>query len=408
MSLVKGRSVGCDIFFCLAFALYFAVALLSHTTIETFFGIDSATFIDVVQLIVIFLLFIKVCLNKASFYQWLLIVVLVSIGFVTWRVSNEGWFFWLVLFVVCGQGVRIKPLAQIAFIELILLFSFVVIQYNLGNAQDVASVRPDGKVRHTFGFSHPNNVGMYLLCLALSFSVLRFGKTPIPDLILLAACGYINLTYLDSRSTLVVFVLQGMILLIFYFIKNSSLQKAILFLFFCIALLVMVFSIFCMLFYNPDDSLFSDLNDLLSRRLYLSNAYYKLGGVTLFGNDYSTYNTIYWENGKAYNFVVDNAYCHILLRYGIVAFIIFVGAFYSLFYTFVKEVRWDALSFALILMSVYAFTETLGIRVECNYFLISIASLVLYKNATKVFNRPSKLPNKISEIEELCGRGQNN
>jgi hypothetical protein len=408
MSLPKSKLEGSDIFFNLAFALYFAATFLSHTTIEAIFGIKLESFIDAIQLVVIVLLFIKVCFNKTTFCQWLLIAVLVAIGFVTWRVSNEGWFFWLVLFVVCGQGIRIKSLAKIVFAETIVLFAYVLVQYNLGNAQDVVTLRSDGTARHTFGISHPNTVGMYLLCLALSFSVLKFGKNPIPDLILLAVFGYINISYLDSRSTLVIYALQGIILLIFYFVKNPTLQKAILFLFFCVALFVLCLSMYFMFFYNSNDVFSSNLNSLFSGRLYLSNAYYEMGGITFLGNDYSAYNIIYWESGKAYNFVVDNAYCHILLRYGIVAFVIFVGAFYSLFFALIKEVRWDALSFALILMSVYAFTETLGIKVECDYFLISIASLVLYKNATKVFNRPSKLPNKISEIEELCGRGQNN
>jgi hypothetical protein len=380
MSLLKSKLEGSDIFFNLAFALYFASIFISRTSLDNLLFFSKDVFVDFAQVSAIAFLFIKTLLSRYSLQQWLASLALVVLGFITWRVSNENWFFWIVLFVVCGKGADIGAIAKIVIAEIIILFPFVLIQFNLGNAQDILYERSDGTIRHTFGFTHPNTIARHLMTLCISFSYLRFGKNPSPDLLLIIICGYINIVYFDSRSTLVVCMLQAVLLLVFYFVKNPIQQHFILRIFLFVAILVCVFSFGFMYFYDSNNDLMAELNNLLSGRLYLANAYYKLSGITLFGDSFADYETIYWGKSGAATFFVDNAYCHTLLRYGIVAFVVYIVLYFCLFWRLVKDARWDALTFALVLMALYAFTETTGIRIECNYFLIAIADYVLFKN----------------------------
>ena len=53
--------------------------------------------------------------------------------------------------------------------------------------------------------------------------------------------------------------------------------------------------------------------------------------------------------------------------------------------------RWDALLFGIVLMAVYGFSETLGVRFECNYFLFALGAELLYISpVAKELSRPSE------------------
>lgn len=58
--------------------------------------------------------------------------------------------------------------------------------------------------------------------------------------------------------------------------------------------------------------------------------------------------------------------------------LLFLLAFFALYIKLIKANHWDALFFGLVAMTIYGTMETLGIRIDCNYFLVAIAPLILF------------------------------
>lgn len=66
------------------------------------------------------------------------------------------------------------------------------------------------------------------------------------------------------------------------------------------------------------------------------------------------------------------------MRYGIIPSALFIFGLFSLLIKMVRQNQWDSLLFGIVLMSVYGLTETLGVRIECNYFLFAIGPELLF------------------------------
>ena len=131
-----------------------------------------------------------------------------------------------------------------------------------------------------------------------------------------------------------------------------------------------------MVFFDPGDSLHRWLDSLLSGRLSLSNVYYQDHMPGFFGYGYED-GTVYIANGDEKTFVVDNMFSHIMLRYGMVAWLILTFMLVALYLKAYKEVYFGPQLFGITLFLIYGFSETLGCRIECNYFLISLSSLLM-------------------------------
>lgn len=371
-----GVTAACFAFYC-AYALYFLNSVLSHTVLDTIFQVPVSVIDSLVQVIVLALLAFKFIFQRAKPGSWALAVVAILIFFISWRKSGEGWLFWLAVFVVCGQGVELKSLARLTLFLSVVTILFSITITSTGLAENYLSSRL-GTQRYGMGFTNPNYFGCYLLLLCLSFSTLRFGKNPLPDICLLLITTFVNLSLTDSRSSALLSLVAIVALEVFYGVKSTKARKAITVAIVAASIILVGFSLYLMVFFDASVGWQHELDSLFSGRFHLMNSYYEMGPLTLFGKDYSGYAPIYWVRGKAVSFVVDNAYCHILLRYGIIPFIAFIAAYGILLYRLLKTNRWDALLFGTALMVVFGFSETLGVKVESNFFILAMAPLVVY------------------------------
>lgn len=361
----------------LAFSCYLAFVALDKTTFSEFLFIPAETLQSLLQVAVLMLLLLKFVMQRASFRGWLIAAALVLVGFLSWRQSGEGWLFWVSLFVVCAHGVRLRPLACLSFSLSLALVVTTMAFAGAGIIENVVSMRA-GVTRYAMGFSHANALGLYIMVICTSFSVLRFGRNPLPDLILIAAADIINLATADSRTTVLLSVIQAVLLVSFYILRSETARRRARFCFGAVVFLVVALSMFFMVSYDATSAWQAALNDFLSGRLNLAHRYFQMQPLTLFGSDFSAYAPIYWENGKTYAFVVDNAWCHLVLRFGILPAFAFLAGYTLLLLRLFREKRWDALLFGIVLMAVYGFSETLGVRFECNYFLFALGAELLY------------------------------
>lgn len=363
----------------IAFFIYFIQIIINCTTYTKILFINTEILVSIAKVVVFLLLFIKFIIQQTSLVSTAISLAAALIGFASWRQSGEGWLFWTILFVISASGIRIRPLAKITLLLSLLTLALTVPIAKFGLIENKTFIR-DGAVRYAMGFTHPNGLGRFLLSSCIAFSVLRFGKNPVPDLIFISIAVLLNLTLVDSRTAVVLCLTQAILLLIFHYARNEKSRVIFRYIFMAITIFAIMGSLFYMIAYNPNNAMDNILNKMLSDRLKLANAYFKMKPLTPFGCDYENFAPIYWSNGEPVTFLVDNAWCHLYLRYGIFTTALFLTGFITLLKKKLQQGDWDALLFGLILITVYGLSEAFSINIEFNFFLYAIGADVLYSS----------------------------
>ena len=367
-----------EVLYYLAYAVYFVQCALSRTYFTEFLFMSVDVFTSFTQLIVLLLLFSKFVMQRTSFRCWAFSALVVLIGFVSWRQSGEGWLFWVTLFIVCANGVKLRPLAKITFV-LSLVILFVTMTFAQLEIIENRVLSRNGEDRYCMGFDHPNALGCYLLIACVAFSAMRFGRNPAPDLALIGVAVVLGLAVANSRASALLLMLQAVLLLVFYFVKNKATRSHFRRCFAVALLLVIAVSFYFMVAYTPSNAIHAAFNKLLSGRLYLAHGYYSMQRLTLMGSTFEGFAPIYWSSRTGLAaFCLDNAWCHLVIRYGIVPAALFLLGYLALFFKLIHRRKWDALLFGLLIMGIYGFSETVGIRIECNFFLFAIGADLLY------------------------------
>lgn len=376
----KGESIRVSsVMYYVAFGLYSTGAFLELTTFYELFGSSRELIISLFQAFALALLVVKFCTQKASVLGWFCAAAAVLLGYLSWRQGNEGWFFWLVLFISCSDGISLRALAGLTLGIVLALTALTVACCSFGLIENRMFARVDS-VRYAWGFKHPNYFGAYLLLICTCVSALRFGKSPWPDILLIIFVIILNVSILDSRSSALLAMAQIVMLLIFYNVRRDKSRRRWSIIFVLGMMFVIAASVYFMINYDDTNVIHKNLNDILSLRLSLSHGYYSMQPLTLFGDDFIGFPPIYWENGQPATFIVDNAFCHLILRSGVLSMAAFVCGLFGLLFKKIKNRQWDAVLFGIVLMTLYGVGETLGIRVECNFFLIAIGTELIFAN----------------------------
>lgn len=222
-SVIGCMSIG-EFVFYLAYALYFFSCILDRTTFVEFLFIPVSLLSNILSLAILCLLIFKFILQKASVNGWLMAALVVLVGFVSWRNSQEGWLFWLALFIVCSEGVKLNKLAFISLVLSIMILVIAPLFAVSGIIENLILIR-SGIARQSLGFTHPNIFGMYVILACTSISVLRFGKTPLFQSMLLISAAILILVVSDSRSTAILAVFQVLLLVCFLQSGKQTFKK---------------------------------------------------------------------------------------------------------------------------------------------------------------------------------------
>lgn len=388
--LCKAREYSLHAYY-VAFSLYFMFSWISRINTEVIIGIPISYFKAVLRITVIFLLLWRYFFVSFNWKGYLLTSILAAIGFITWQISGEGWLFWLILFLITAKEIKLQKLALISLIQSAAIL-FIVPMLTLFGVLDNIQIQKGNITRNTLGFSHPNNIGVLLLIICVALSVLFFRQKLLLTISIIIALTVFNLFISYSRSGAVLSVIQIVLLLIFYFIHSEKMKSILSYCMLSVVGLCTLLSYFAMVFYRADNQIWGILNKILSGRLRLAHGYFEMYPLTLFGRDYAGSKPIAWEfDGIPSNFMVDNAYAHLLLRYGIIPTVIFLAAYLFVLYKLAANNSWNGIFFGLVLFAIYGLSETHGIRIDTNFLLYYLGSYLLFENDyfTEKLIRPS-------------------
>lgn len=366
-----------DMIYYIAFIAYSYSCVFGFTTAESLVGLPISALIMSLQLFALCCLVFKILFQKMNGFSWLSFFLIVAIGFISWRCSGENYFLWLALFVLCGIGVDIEALARISLFVSVSAIIFVCALLNVGLVRDVLIYGTNG-VRHSLGFVHPNTLARYLVVASISYLVSHYNGSIFANLAMALSCAFIAQMVTGSRTAVLLLVFQAILLVFFSRVHNFELKLTVLKVLFVGAFVLIIASFYFMFCYNIQVPLHNRLNFLLSDRLALAKLYAEVAPFAFFGRDFSSLGFY----GLPSNFTVDNAWCHLFLREGIIPTVLLLAGVFVLIIHAILSNHIDGICLGLLLMVVYSCSETVGIMVDSNYFLIAMAPIVLGNHLT--------------------------
>lgn len=360
-----------DFLYYVAFVVYSIDAGLGHSTISA----DSLS--SALEVMALLLLVLKMAYERFDLKKWILAATITVIGFIAWRQSAEGWLFWAFLFVVCGSGIDLKKLAKLAFISSVTVVIVVVASCYFGFTENVTLLREGTNiVRNSFGFSHPNTFASYLLICGTSFVLCRFHRNLLINVLVLVAVALACWGLADSRTSAALAIFQIILLMIFHYVKKENARHTIASLMVALVFILVLMSFYFVFSFNNTNPLHNYLDDLTNMRFYWAHQNFLNSSITLFGDNFSNAQVLFYRDGEAKYFYVDNAYAHLLLRYGLIPTVTFLFGYGAALCSAVKSGRWDIVLYGLVVFAIYGLEETYALQIECNFLLVSMAPLV--------------------------------
>lgn len=365
-------------FYYIAFILYFLFIWVERINFNADFTIVLIK--NFLRLSVVTLLLLRYLFLDMNMKGFLFTAALAGMGFATWRISGEGWLFWLILFLITAKEVKLRKLALISLIQSVTILTIVPLLTLFGAAENI-QIQKGSVTRDTLGFLHPNYIGILVLIICISVSVTYLQEKLLLSITIIGALTVFNMYVAYSRSAALLSLIQIILLLLFFFVNSQRMRSILSYCMLGIVSICILLSYSAMVFYRGNNLVWATLNKILSGRLRLANGYFEMYPLTLFGRDYAGSKVIAWNfDGTPRDFVVDNAYAHLLLRYGIIPTVIFLAAYLFVMYKLAATNAWNGVLFGLVLFAIYGLTETHGIRIDTNFLLYYLGSYLLFEN----------------------------
>lgn len=333
---------------------------------------------DYVEILVMGILLLLLFSNMKAFNIKILALVSLTLimMIISYRVTKFSDIFFTGLFILAAKDLDERQFFRYDLkLKIIIMFS-VFILYFLGFASTGIMIRDDGTIRNSFGFAHPNVLGLFLFSISCDIFYLNYGKFRVIHYLIILSLFFITLYICDSRSAQICIVL----LLIFSFtgekLKNKRFLNTV---FINFPIILFVISLVLAIIYPIKANFIITLDNLFSTRIRRASEFLNYYGVNLFGNYFKFYGQ--WSKGY-YLTTLDNAYMHILIHYGIFTLLIFLKSFKSLL-KYTRDSKNYSIYFITITFLIYGLMERHIMEIEYNSAVICLGT-VIYKSLKNI------------------------
>ncbi len=223
------------------------------------------------------------------------------------------------------------------------------------------------RVRFNFGFSHPNTLGMVIVCFVLVWIVLRYSRLKWFDFAGWVGCILFEWLVPNSRTAALVIA----ILLVLVLLQKKLDLFRFRFIQLCCYLAapaLAVFSYAASCGYHENSGIYQLLNTLFSDRLRFGHAFLEKYDLTLFGQRITRVNQVASVTTGAEMQILDNGYLRILLQLGLVTFIVFLVILTYVLYHSLMQKHY-AVTIGLLALAFYTVSEYFISSLFCNSFL---------------------------------------
>lgn len=389
-----------EIWILLTFAIWLSTDILLNTTLESIFGIPKDMIDSFSNLLVSAMLVVQLSLFQTYKRKELLIIAAVTLLLLISAVNSHylalmsTW-----LFIVTAKDIDKRQLIALAKRILQILIPLIILLYFVGVLENDIMYR-NGEIRQSLGFAHPNQLGLRIFQWVACSIYLTDGKhIGISKMILYIILGiFIYLVPNSQSATACLFLLIIGILFLQILGKKTKWKKR-----FAGALLFGAFgvnlgSVFLSLSDISGNPFLKKIDRLLSIRFSAGHRVYELYGIKWLGQMAYVSEKEREMLGITEKLYLDNSYMTLLVRYGILVYLLFTVCFFVLVWKLYRSEQYKLLVI-LVTYSVYGIMENSVYMMTHNIFILTMG-MVLYVSPRLDTAKEKRITNDIESNEE--------
>ncbi len=380
--MLSKREVFGQKFYYLVLALWAGSGVIFNSTLEyvLWWKFDDANrTIDIlilVLLVIHILMFQKYDIRSGLFI--LLGTILVSVATIN---SNHNTLMATWIFIVASKHLDFDKAIRVVYYCQLIFFLLIIYMFYAGYISEVITYR-GSIVRHSLGFSHPNQLGVEVFLLVINRTYIRKNKQNIFDALVAFGAAYFVYKVANSKTSYYVLTLLGIVLLVNYVMRKigfdytKNTKRYIL-----IAALVNIVSVLMSITNIKKYHVLEVINSFMSNRFSECYRTYRYYGTSLLGQDIQLFVSRHII-GRVFHFWLDNAYVALLLRYGIIIYFLFSVLYIATMIEYGKLGNIIVVEI-LSLYAIYGVMENNFFSVSQNFFLILMAYPIYYSVRNK-------------------------
>lgn len=315
-----------DFLFSFSFCLYAVMVCLDQTTISScwWFGLPETLLKAISALLAFSIVLLNVSPRVFSLAACFTIFL---ISLLSYLFSGSGAIFYLVLFVVAAKDRDIRstlrtlvPTLAVATLVIMgisvigLIDSRTVVEYNTLLQMNVP--------RRSFGFIHQNHLGHVVFTIFIAHLV-SSKKLTIFSVVLWVFVSVVMFFVVSTKTTALT-ILFGVLI---WCIVRGKRSASYLGLIICTWLVCMVIAFVILFGFGFGWPLSVQIDGMLAHRFRSVFEFLLRYPVTLFGQKLHLVSMVESAQTGAQPFVLDNAYAHLLLRYGLFSFVVVMSMY---------------------------------------------------------------------------------
>lgn len=366
--------------FIIIFIVWYTTEIIFNTTLKSVFGIKIDLLNSITNYLVLMLLVLHIIFFQKYKMKEIIIIAVISIPMIISAVLSSAFSLlsaWL--FVVAAKNTEFEKIIKTAYKVLCIMIPIVIVMRFLNVIEDYTTSR-GGIIRYSLGFSHPNQLGLRIFQLIVCHLFVNRNKLRKYDYCLIIALSIFSYLVPNSQTSYISMMILTILLLIYTIIEERSkiltavFGKALLIL----SALFNILSICWSIINVKEFRILNQINTLLSTRFSNCHKVFQIYGIPLFGQQVYIFEDERKTIGILNKLYLDNGYMVLLLRYGLIAYIIFsVGYLYVMSY--LKDRKQYFIVIVLFVYALYGVMENGIFMISHNIFLIIFAD-VLYGN----------------------------
>lgn len=363
------------------FIFWYSTEILFNSTLDNIIGISIDIVSDFIAWLVFGLLMIQIVFFQSYTKKELTAIVMVTLPIViaTFLSGNRSllsaW-----MFVVAAKNIDLDDVICMAYKILSIMIPVIVLLCLFGVIENVPLMRGTMQ-RYSLGFSHPNQLGLRVFQFIVCYCYIHRNRLRKLDYLIICLAIAFLIRIPNSKTAYIVTTVFLCMLLLYNFVKNQRPRYMMLF------EKSLVLGAFCLGFFSicfsyidvNRNSVLSRIDKWMSSRFSLGHIVWQLYGVSLLGQRVYISEDERKLVGIKTRLFLDNAYLGILLRYGILVFLIFFIGYLCLVKAMIMRKEY-ILAIILFMYALYGVMESGLYMISHNIFLITFSSL-LYKKS---------------------------
>ena len=289
---------------------------------------NFSTILTLFKIVSIILMLLGALFQKYHIWELLLYICLGGLGLLIYKSTGISDIMITLIAVISLKSVPFKSIVKTDFVSRTLLTIVIMVaaSINMIPSNDFYSNNKLGFIRHSLGFYHPNLLGAYILILTIEFVFLMYTAKKNKTALLSIPFSVIFLELVsNSRSAELALMLY---LVVFCLLSRINITSKLLKAWTVIAtVFVSSLSIVSSIMYNYSSSFWFYIDQVLSGRpRMIHTVVTEIYPIRLIAEKTSLLGLEQGINlnGKISIFFIDNSYMSILIKYGMLAFIIFI------------------------------------------------------------------------------------